>query len=173
MRKEYYDTYKKLGICTSCGKNKAMENRVLCPDCIEKDNLRTRTYDKERKKFYNKRKRELCEALGVCTTCMTRDMKKGKQCLECYTKRIRKYREKQAEQGKLPRALWSEYGLCSICGEPVEEGNKLCSKHLEIARKNATHMRSFINRDTHKWRDVIAQEVARVQSFAKAKNKTI
>ena len=173
MRKKYYDIYKELGICTYCGKNKAMENRVLCPDCLEKDSARPKTYDKERKRQYSKRKKELCDAFGVCTSCMTRDKYKGSQCIDCYTKRMRKYREKQAKEGKLPRNLWSEYGLCSHCGEPAVEGHKLCSKHLEIARNNATHMRTFIDRSNHKWRDVTTQEIAKIKAFDELRKQAI
>ncbi|GAA0093003.1 hypothetical protein UT300009_30330 [Paraclostridium bifermentans] len=165
MRKEYYDIYKSMGICVSCGKNKAVEGRVQCEDCIEKDLQRTKTFNKERKKKYARRKKDLCEAFGVCTTCMKRDMHKGKQCLECYLKRKRKYKEQVLDSGKIPRELWSEFGLCSVCGDVRHEGSKLCKKHLEIARKNAKIARNHVDRENHKWKAIKNMEIQRITYF--------
>lgn len=132
MRKEYYHTYKNLGICTSCGKNKAEEGKVQCFECAEKDANRTRTYDKKRKSEYNKRKKELCDAFGVCTTCMKRDKYKGKQCIECYTKR----KEKEKAKGTIPKQERMDKDICLMCNEPVVEGKYYCEKHLNILRVN-------------------------------------
>ena len=166
MRKEYYHTYKNLGICTACGKNKAEEGRVLCFECAEKDANRKRSYDKNRKREYNKRKKELCDAFGICTTCMKREKHKGKRCIECYVKAQRKYKEKQLDAGKIPRNLWDEFGLCSICGEPRHEGSKLCKKHLDVARQNALHARKHIDRENHTWKRVKDMEIKRMSYFA-------
>lgn len=165
MRKEYYHTYKKLGICTACGKNKAEENRILCFECAEKDANRVRTYDKKRKSEYNKRKRELCDAFGVCTTCMKKDKYKGKRCIECYLKAKKKYKEKQLDAGKIPRNLWEEFELCAICGQPRQEGSKLCKTHLEIARKNAQNARRFVDRENHPWEKIKEMEIKRISYF--------
>lgn len=136
MRKEYYDIYKTLGICTSCGKNKARLGKVLCEECAEKDAKRVKSYNKERKATYQKRKRELCDAFGVCTTCFKNDKYIGQQCKECYDKRHRKYKEKQKEKGVVPLYERLDMDLCYICGEPVVEGSTLCEKHLNIAKNN-------------------------------------
>lgn len=136
MRKEYYETYKSMGVCTSCGKNKAENGKVLCLECAAEDRARIRKYDKERKASYTKRKKELCDAFGVCTTCLARDKYNGKRCKECYTKSKEKYKEKQKSKGMVPRELRFDMDLCYTCGEPVEEGYSFCSKHLGSVRGN-------------------------------------
>lgn len=168
MRKEYYDIHKKLGICTHCGKNKAQEGRVLCAECAEKDANKKRNYNKERKKAYNKRKRDLCDAFGICTVCMKREKYKGKRCIECYLKGKKRYKEQQLDAGKIPKNLWSEFGLCLICGQPRAEGHKMCEKHLKIYRKNAQNARKYIDKEHHIWREVTYMEIKRLQSLGRS-----
>lgn len=169
MREQYYHTYKQLGICTACGKEKAEEGKVLCFECAIKDASRKRTYDKKRKQEYNKRKKELCDAFGICTTCMKREKYKGKRCIECYLKAQRKYREKQIEEGKIPRNLWEEFELCAICGQPRYKGSKLCKKHLEIARNNALNARQYIDRENHIWQRIKEMEIKRLSYYTDKK----
>lgn len=167
---KYYETnkrnkeyYKSKGICINCCKEQAEPNRTLCWECAEKDRNRVRTYNKERKRIYNKRKKELCDAFGVCTTCMTKDKYKGKQCIDCYLKRKRKYQENNI--GKIPRQLWDEFNRCMICGGERTEGSKLCEHHLEIARKNATNARGYIDRENHIWKKEINSSVIYTQTY--------
>lgn len=155
---KYYETnkrnkdyYKSKGICINCCKEQAEPNRTLCWECAEKDRNRVRTYDKERKKAYNKRKKELCDAFGICTTCLKREKYKGKRCLHCYLKGKNAYKEKQALSDKLPRELWGAYERCMMCGDERAEGSKLCKHHLEVARKNAENAREYVDRENHKW----------------------
>lgn len=173
MRKEYYHTYKQLGICTACGKEKAEEGKVLCFECAIKDANRKRTYDKKRKQEYNKRKKELCDAFGICTTCMKREKYKGKRCIECYLKAHRKYKEKQIEEGKIPRNLWDEFELCAICGKPRYKNSKLCKEHLDTARKNALNARNYIDRDNHAWKKENDISVKYTQTFLQRRKNMI
>lgn len=170
MRKEYYDLYKSMGLCTCCGKNKAEPNRVLCLECAVKDSEKIKKYDKIRKANYSKRKRELCDAFGVCTTCMTRDKYKGKRCMECYLKAKRKYREKQNEKDIIPRQIRVGLDVCFFCGEEVESGHKVCAKHLKVCLENASNARKFIDKDSHKWRKDKNMEILRLQSYFKEAN---
>lgn len=160
--KEYY---KSIGICINCCKEPAEPNRVLCWECAEKDRNRERTYNKERKLKYNKRKKELCDAFGICTTCMKREKYKGKQCIHCYLKRKRKYKEQILELDKLPRELWGEFERCMICGGERAEGSKLCEKHLKIARANAENARRYVDTKNHKWRNEINSSVVYTQTY--------
>lgn len=163
VRKEYYDTYKALGICTCCGKNKAEPNRVLCLECAIRDASRKKSYDKKRKAAYLKRKKELCDAFGICTSCCKKEKYKGKQCIDCYLKRKRKYAEKLAKEGKISRSLYSEYGLCSFCGKPVVEGKKVCEKHLKTTRERGEYARQFVDYKNHIWKMVQDVEVITLQ----------
>lgn len=165
MRKIYYETYKQLKLCTQCGKEKAREGKTTCYECAEKDSMRQRNYDKERKSQYNKRKKELCDAFGICTTCMKREKYKGKQCIECYLKRRRKYKEQVLESNKIPREMWGELNLCAICGKPVEPNYKLCSTHLEIARNNIAKGRANLDYTTHKWNLDKQADIQRLQAL--------
>lgn len=169
---KYYETnklnkdyYKSKGICINCFNEQAEPNKVLCWECAEKDRLRVRTYDKERKKQYNKRKKELCDAFGICTTCMKRKKFKGKQCIHCYMKRHKEYRDSISSSDKLPKELWVEFDKCMVCGEDRVEGHKLCAKHLEVARNNAATARSFINREDHIWKKEINSSVLYTQTY--------
>jgi hypothetical protein len=159
------DYYKSKGICINCCKEQAEPNRVLCWECAEKDRNRLRTYDKKRKAQYKKRKTELCDAFGICTTCHKREKYKGKQCIDCYLKRVRKYKEKQVSNEKLPKSMWGEYERCMICGEERTKDSKLCEKHLEIARKNAENARKHTNNKVHIWREEINKSVAHTQTY--------
>lgn len=170
MRKTYYDLYKSMGLCTCCGKNKAEPNRVLCLECAVKDSERDKKYDKKRKAEYSKRKRELCDAFGVCTTCMTRDKYKGKRCMECYLKAKRKYKEKQREEGAVPRDMRRELDLCFFCGEPVVPGHRVCAKHLKVGIMSASNARTFVDKENHKWRQDKNMEILRLQSYYKEAN---
>lgn len=169
---KYYETnkrnkeyYKSKGICINCYKEPAEPNRTLCWECAEKDRKRVRTYDKERKAKYNKRKKELCDAFGICTTCCAREKYKGKQCIHCYLKRKRKYKEKMLKEGNIPRELWDEFERCMICGAERAEGSKLCEKHLETARTNAEIARKSIDKTNHIWRRDINTSVLYTQTF--------
>lgn len=177
---KYYETnkrnkeyYKSKGICINCCKEQAEPNRVLCWECAEKDRNRVRTYDKERKAKYNKRKKELCDAFGICTSCMKAEKYKGKQCINCYLKRKRKYKEKMLQQGNIPKELWDELGRCMICGGERAKDSKLCDKHLATLRNNASIAREHIDRTNHIWRREINSSVLYTQSYEIRKTKTI
>ena len=165
MKKIYYDVYKQLKLCVHCGKEKATEGKTTCFTCAEKDSQRVKTYDKERKSNYRKRKRELCDAFGICTSCIQREKYKGKECIECYLKRRRKYKEKVLDSNKIPRELWGELNLCAICGNPVSPGHKLCDKHLEIARENIAKAREQVDYSSHTWNLDKRVDIYRLQAL--------
>ena len=99
---ELYKWYKSKGICTKCGTNKSKPGNTMCFDCADKSNQRSQDYyhnkmSKEqynRRLAYNKRKRELCVAFGLCRDCLKRDATKGKYCLDCYIKYTRRNKKK-------------------------------------------------------------------------------
>lgn len=70
-----YDYLKRIGRCTVCGKEKAVEGRTRCEKCAAK-----------RREYYYKKKRE-----GLCVDC-NKPAKVGVRCEACAKKR----REQQA-----------------------------------------------------------------------------
>lgn len=175
--KNNYEYYKKIGVCVRCKKNKAEEGKAQCRECLDaraeyalKRHYDGKAkYDKKKHSDYIKRKKQICDAFGICPYCMNREKYKGKECIECYTKRNRKYKEKSALKEKLPKNLWGEFERCMMCGGEREDGHKLCAEHLEMARANAKKARSSINRDEHIWRKEINKSVIQTQMY-KSKN---
>ena len=60
MTNEYREWYKKHHICENCGKEKAWKNTTMCPECLEKNKIRsekTRSEEsKEQRRKYVKKK---------------------------------------------------------------------------------------------------------------------
>lgn len=157
--KELYDWYKSKGICTKCGTNKAKPGATMCFDCSEKDIERSQDYyynkmtedQYKRRLAYNRRKRELCIAFGLCRDCLKRDAVKGKFCLECYLKAQRRRMKKR--EGSIARTERIEYGLCYFCGKPVLEGKKTCPDCYNNRR--VIMIENAISDNTHHvWRGV-------------------
>lgn len=159
MSKELYDWYKSKGMCTKCGINKARQGYTMCWDCAADSNERSQDYyhnkmtedQYKRRLAYNKRKRELCVAFGVCRNCLKKDATNGKFCLECYIKSQRSNAKRR--ECEIKRADRVEYGLCYFCGEPVVEGKKTCPKCYEN-RKNGILRNKYDNKN-HNWRRVV------------------
>ena len=157
--KELYNWYKSKGICTKCGTNKAKPGGTMCFDCADKDIERSQDYyynkmteDQYKKRLaYNKRKRELCVAFGLCRDCLKRDAVKGKFCLECYLKAQR--RNKKKSEGDVIRSERVEYGLCYFCGKPVLEGKKTCPDCYN--NRKLSILKNKHNNTQHSWRGVI------------------
>ena len=110
------------------------------------------TEDQYKKRLaYNKRKRELCVAFGLCRDCLKRDAVKGKFCLECYLKAQR--RNKKKREGDVIRSERVEYGLCYFCGKPVIEGKKTCPDCYDSRKLSI--LKNKHNNTQHSWRGII------------------
>ena len=146
--KETYQFRKSRGYCVKCGKNRAFHNHVMCPECIEKDSLRSanRTETEEQKErrnqvrleTYHKRKES-----GVCVRCGRKEATVGTKCLECYAKHKRvkdEWRNRNLVKG------YADSGLCIRCGNEPETGRNLCVECLEKSRKQMEYARGFIPR---------------------------
>ena len=81
---EYYNSYKDLGICPWCHKEKAMLGNVLCFDCW-----------KDRKKLY-----AWSKSIGVCPRCNKNKALEGHVMCEKCLKQISEYMKKKRKQQK-------------------------------------------------------------------------
>lgn len=124
------------GMCHKCGKQKVLENRKFCPDCIEKNIINCmKKYQKKPEsemiydgKPYNERRKELYRQKrenGICVRC-TNKAEHGRLCWECFRKckkindkRLQKQKDERLSRGLIPEYR-KENGLCCFCGNPVE-----------------------------------------------------
>ena len=130
QRKTYY-FLKERGICVDCGKEKAFQNHVKCPACIEKDIERYHkrkafltTEDKNRKRKINKTKYYEHKEKGLCVRCDRKAAPGHVYCNECRVTMKRSNSEWRIKVGKNNR--YAECGLCIRCGAEPVEGRKLC-----------------------------------------------
>lgn len=151
--KTYYRR-KALGICTTCGKQKAMDGKIRCLDCHKAQLIENReTYH-----FYVKNR--------VCPICRKEPLfENEKSCLECNAKRLNNndaYRNRDrkhynllcAGYRKKYKAEREEKGLCNRCGKrKAEVGRKTCEvckiKRREQQRKDRE--RKGIKTDRSEW----------------------
>lgn len=132
--------------CGNCNLDECLQkyppyDSMLC------ERRRTETSKKQRRE-YQKRKRELCIAFGICRECMCKIATNGNYCLECYLKN--KKRSKRKRNG-VPRAERVSFGLCYFCGEPAEKGFKTCRYHHLIMANNVKHT-NYNDNKYHIWR---------------------
>jgi hypothetical protein len=113
------------GLCRCCGKP-AKPGFKRCPDCLDKDKLRSSEWRKEHPRFYaSPERRSLAREWG------------------------RKYRQRNQERRK---ELWSMnysrrkiLGICTRCPNPAEPGMTLCSGCRE---KRGRYLREYEKSET-------------------------
>lgn len=134
-KKEYYESFKKYKICTSCKKTKALENKTYCLDCLliqrEKNNKyreKNKKYLKNYLKIWQKERYEKRKKDGICVTCGKRKAYlKFVQCCICRAK------DKNKRKGIYNREL---YNKCRSCGNPKLYLNfRVCEKCYEKLKK--------------------------------------
>lgn len=114
---ERYRRLKALGLCASCGKVPATDQR-LCERCRE--NSRKRSMEHAKKRIAK------AKITGQCTGCTKMAVPgktKCKQCADFHKKFAAGVRKKARETG-----------TCSRCGEPAVEGRLLCITHAETGK---------------------------------------
>lgn len=166
-----YAWYKAHHICTQCQKQTARKGKVTCLQCSGAAIETSLTYwhdmpdekkqaKLERRRQYNKRRRDSLKQAGICTMCGKKPAKQGRTlCQTCANKNKMRVaactRKKLESQGKdsTPRAMRTSLGKCYICGEPVsDESRNFCAGCLEVQRRKAAHMRAFIDHENHPFR---------------------
>lgn len=112
-----YQWYKAHHICVRCHHHEAMNGKVTCLDCREKERevdrqrkqkaLANETPEHKAERVRKVRERvERLKAQGLCIWCGKRRALQGKQqCLECYIKRKRANREYKKRKRNESRVL--------------------------------------------------------------------
>jgi hypothetical protein len=127
--------YKELGICPRCKKNTIYGDEGNCLECrseMYSINLKYKDTEKSReqgRRIYYKRKQQ-----GLCATCGKRSNIVGSVSCERCLKKKRYYNEKY--NADIPRSHRVSYGLCYICGNPLDTDKKLCSVCCEVNTRN-------------------------------------
>ena len=164
--KSNYEFLKSRGICTKCGKRKAVNKVTYCEYCLEKDvikNAKYREKNRDRLREENKKRmqnlRDKRKQNGECTKCGKKlnplydgdNTVKCKICRVYYMEYMRDRRNKDKKQ-KISREEKIELGLCLHinCECNVLDGYKLCKKHYEISINNLSKAHSNI--DNHIFR---------------------
>ena len=160
--KSNYEFLKIRGICTKCGKNKAVNKTTYCEYCLEKDvikNAKYREKNRHRLREENKKRmqdlRERRKQNGECTKCGKKlnpvfdgnNTVKCKICKAYYMEYMRKRRSKDDKQ-KITREEKIELKVCLYCNSKAIEGKKLCEKHYNIVLNNL----SKVDRNNHSFR---------------------
>ena len=90
----------------------------------------------EKNKAYQKNLRESRKAQGLCIWCgKPRSKYSSCFCLECRLKNQRKNEKRYREQYGVKRVERPDYGLCYICGSPIEYG-RTCERCKANSRSN-------------------------------------
>lgn len=145
--------WKKLGLCSRCGKNAVYGTDRMCFECRAKEANRysegkiRKTYQEQREarlKRYRQRKSE-----GLCVLCGNPiDDKKHTFCQKCRLKRREKDRVRRGYYIREDRKERYKSGLCYRCDNPIVPGYRLCEKHLAINRE----ITRKLNNSEHIWR---------------------
>ena len=135
--KEQSEEWKRIGLCSHCGKNRAPDGYFTCQECRDKDKA-NREY---------KREHNLCVKCGRNHVAPNR-----KYCDSCLEWRRERYlAEKQNPEyidaiklrDKRRREQRKENKLCVWCGKPVFEYHTLCYEHLISMRNRVRRDRSL------------------------------
>ena len=116
--------------CVECGDKDAytISGRALCAECVNKRKLRRQREktDAEKKKERERKesRRITLEAERRCTGCgkPLADNDTHKRCPTCRAYGKKKATEYREKQGKTPRVLYEELGVCMKCGKPRATG---------------------------------------------------
>ena len=160
--KSNYEFLKIRGICTKCGKNKAVNKTTYCEYCLEKDVIKNAKYREKNRAVLRQKNKERMQKLRdrrkenrECTKCGKKlnpvfdgnNTVKCKRCKAYYMEYMRKRRSKDDKQ-KITREEKIELKVCLYCNSKAIEGKKLCEKHYNIALNNL----SKVDRNNHSFR---------------------
>lgn len=135
--KEQREEWKRIGLCSKCGKNKAVGGGLTCQECRDKCKA-NRDY---------KRAHHLCVKCGRNHVAPNR-----KYCDECLEWRHNRYERDKKNQNYVDATRLKsknraqrnkENGLCTECGKPVFDNYTLCYGCLINIRNRMRRNRAF------------------------------
>lgn len=144
-KRNNYSYYIGMRICPRCHKEKLYGEERACLMCNAERYGRQLNRDRERcNEIHRKSSRKIyaeSSAKGICTRCNKRKAVEGqKRCRMCIEK-VNAYR--RAKRTGIPRKYRPDYGLCYLCGDTVEQGQRVCAKcHERITEGNRKQDRS-------------------------------
>lgn len=131
-------TYRKLGLCSRCGKYEVLGDEKNCLECKAKHNNRMdeqRKVNGDKVREYNrnsyKRIADYRRENNLCTKCGGDRDDRYVMCSKCRAKNTETCRRTREKKGSKQKQ-WIEDGLCIRCGETVKKGFKLCEKHYQM-----------------------------------------
>lgn len=147
MNKSSYYARKAMKRCVRCN-NHVYDGKIECLSCRMDRRAKGDTHSeeyKERNKKWNRRKRDLLYAFGVCIRCGCRDVRANStSCSLCLRKQRVHYEKTRMQDGNVvPRMLMDGIARCAICGkEKTENGHKVCDACYPAFRDRMLYARS-------------------------------
>lgn len=146
------------GICTSCRTAKAEPGSVLCKRCTERKKKDYYEHSNEYNKTHlrkEKAKRKRLIKKGLCPKCGRHTGTERVYCDKCLEYLREQNRKSRANKGArhvgIPKAEWSQYGWCNICGIAVNDGANICPTCRERNVKQASYMRARLAEKQKEW----------------------
>lgn len=132
-RQETREFLRNMGLCPRCGKNKLFGDEKECPECsamMYEINQRSRERRSITAMDYYRKDIVRLKSEGLCRSCRKRKVAEGHTycsvCLVKHRERGRIYRRKK--DNAIDRSERPNYGLCYICGEPLDREGNVCVK---------------------------------------------
>lgn len=123
---------KRNNLCLYCGKENAYLNDNYCEACSEKQKnsqMRYREKNKENNRVRAIEIRNIRKEQGLCTRCGKRKSRTNRSLCEwCLAKARNNYNKNRND---ISRSERSSYGLCYLCGSPLDREGKTCSNCAE------------------------------------------
>lgn len=153
--KEVREWRKAHKMCVRCGKEKALEGRVMCLVCMMDARERHREEyrqmsDEEKLKRAEKKKliREEKKARRECLQCSRAVYKNHAYCYEHYISQ-----KKAHTRHRRKKYPYHPSGTCRICGKEPVPGHKLCPEHYEQYAERMRELNAQKDRSSHRWHD--------------------
>lgn len=153
-QRETREFLRNMGLCPRCGKNKLFGDEKECPECsamMYEINKRSRKRRNINAMDYYRKDIMRLKSEGLCRSCRKRKAEEGHTycsiCLAKHRERGRTYRRKK-EKTEIDRSERPNYGLCYICGQPIDREGRICVKCAEKMTANLPG-----HRDNLVWRN--------------------
>ena len=127
--------YANMGFCYRCGKERVFGEEKICPECLAKASIVNKKYiEKKYGDFHAFYLADIAKikAKGVCRSCRTVKAVEGHTyCAKCLAKQNERNKRRdrllRLNRVGIGRNERPSYGLCYICGNPLDTDKRLCS----------------------------------------------